>query len=37
MTHEQYLDEPGEVIEWMLRIAELRKQVGGGHAGNRPA
>lgn len=24
MSHEQYLDEPGDVIEWALRISEIR-------------
>jgi hypothetical protein len=27
MTHEQYLDEPGDTIEWMLRIDNAVRRV----------
>lgn len=27
MTHEQYLDQPGEFIQWMIRIDDLVDQV----------
>jgi hypothetical protein len=26
MTHEQYLDEPGDVIEWNTRIHDLYRE-----------
>lgn len=26
MTHEQFLDEPVESVEWMLRIHQARQQ-----------
>lgn len=27
LTHEQYLDEPSNVIEWMVRIDTLVKRI----------
>ena len=27
LTHEQYLDEPGDSIEWTVRIDELVKRI----------
>lgn len=26
MSHEQYLDEPGDVIQWMVRIDDLEAE-----------
>ncbi|MEC5149143.1 hypothetical protein RCH22_000944 [Cryobacterium psychrotolerans] len=31
MTHDEYMDEPGDVIEWTLRIDQLYKAEEARH------